>query len=232
MGLVVEWGNLGSVALPFFIALTGSAVLALLLRNASDVSGLPRSRERCVGCRFESALVRDGLCRQTCTVNELPTLPIVLFLSTGTVAILCLFFPQVMIAFVLPFAIGSRATPQILLALLGVANTGACALIAGYFVQDLPKHRELFGFIAVFGTLLGLLVGFTVPGPVGLWARSLTPLALGLTLLFSAVEHRARMGRPTFGLRALGASVVPLFLVFLLATVRMAEIFHYAYGSL
>jgi hypothetical protein len=227
---VLLWSNLGGVALPFLAALTLSAVFAIPLRRAAEGSGLPRARERCLGCAAERALLRRGYCTERCVVNGGPAVPLVLFVATSTFVLFALFAPAAFARAVLPFALGGPGVAQVLAGLLVGTNAAAAVLLAAFFFQDRAATRRLFVEGAVVVALLGLLLAglaplLRVPG-----ATLLTPLALLAVLLFAAIERRARVGRPAFGWRSVGLAAVPLFLVALCATVRLLEFVRMATG--
>ncbi|MCI4331109.1 MAG: hypothetical protein L3K19_04600 [Thermoplasmata archaeon] len=224
MGLIFDWGNLSQVALPCFVSLTVGAFLALFMRRAADHSRLPRTRERCVRCRFEEGLIERGTCEQSCAVNAMPTLPLVLFVAVTSVAALAFLYPDVVVTYLLPFGSPLPAYPDILLTLVLVTNLAAAVALAAYFVQDLPYHRDLFNFGAAAAALVGLFVGTTASGVVRIDGQILVPVALGALLFGLAAEARARQGRPAFGLRALGVATAPLFLLTVLALGRIVEI--------
>ena len=231
MTLVVDWSNLGLVAFPFLLSITTATLLALLLRRAAELSGLPRSREVCVGCVHEPALLRDGYCRQNCVINSLPSTPLVLFIGSATFALLTAFFPDVVLTYILPFGFTNSEIPGILEGLLLVSAGGASVTIAGYFAQDLAAHRELLNRVALLIALAGLIVGAGTSGAVSQTAETLVPLGLGMLLVGLAIEWRARRGRPTLGLRALGFSATPLFVIAVLALIRIAQILALANAS-
>jgi hypothetical protein len=228
VSLVFDWGNLGQVALPCFVSITIAAFLALFLRQASDQSRMPRSRERCVDCRFESELIADRRCEQACSVNTMPTLPLVLFVAVASLAALTFLFPDVVRTYLLPFEFSTPAYPDVLLGLILVTNVGAAIALAAFFVQDLPYHRDLFNFGASAAALLGLLVGTSASGNLRADGQLLVPVALVALLLGLGAEARARRGRPAFGLRSLGAATAPLFLVTILALGRIVEVIQLA----
>lgn len=224
MSLVFDWANLGEVALPCLVSITGAAFLATFLRHAAEQSRLPRRRERCVRCRFESELMESGECQEACAVNALPTLPLVLFVAVSTLGALTYFFPDTVRTYILPFDSPDPAYAAILLDVVLVATLSAALVLAAYFVQDLPYHRDLFTLGGVAAALVGLTLG-TMGG--GLWPSEgavLVPVGLTAVLLGLAAESRARRGRPAFGLRSLGAATSPLFLVTFLAFGRIAEV--------
>jgi hypothetical protein len=220
---VLLWSNLGQVALPFSIALTVAAVLALPLRRAAERSGLPRGRERCVGCVAEPGLLRQGYCVERCAVNRGPGLPMVLFVATATLALFALFDPAGFARAVLPFDLTGPGIAATVAAMLIGANAGAALLLAAFFLQDLPVHRKLFLEGSLAAALFGLILPTVGPGSAMGRTDLLTPLALGAVLLVGAVEVRARVGRPAFGWRAVGLAIAPLILVGAFAAVRLVE---------
>jgi hypothetical protein len=224
VSLVFDWANLGDVALPCLVSITGAAFLATFLRRAAEQSRLPRSRERCIRCRFESQLEEFGDCQEACAVNVLPTLPLVLFVAVSALAALTFFFPATVRTYILPFDYPDPAYAAILLDVVLVATLSAALVLAAYFVQDLPYHRDLFTLGAAAAALAGLFVGTTGSGVAPTDAAILVPIALTAVLLGLAAEARARRGRPAFGLRSLGAATAPLFLVTVLAFGRIAEV--------
>lgn len=224
MALLFDWGNLGRVALPFFLSITIGAVLALFLRRAADQSLLPRARERCVRCRYEDGQIARGRCDEACAVNAMPTLPLVLFVAVSSLAALTFLYPGVVRTYVLPFEFSTPGMPDILLDLVLVTNVAAAVALAAFFVQDLPYHRDLFNLGAVVTALAGLVAATTVPGAWAGDVAAAVPVALAALLLGTAAELRARRGRPAYGLRALGAATAPLFLVTILALGRIVEI--------
>lgn len=228
MGLYLDWGNLVTVSFPFIVSVTAAGILAIALRHLSDTEGLPTARERCVGCRFESKLIRSGECRLDCAVNALPSLPLVLFVVTTSFALLALAFPSMLLTYVLPTGRYAPATPAILVGIVFTANGAASLATAGYFVQSSRRYRRTFLQGLIVAVLLGLVVGSATTGGARALATALTPFALGSLLVGLAIEHRARMGRPALGLKALGASTVPFFIVTVLSLVRIYEILRIA----
>lgn len=236
MPLLLDWANLWSVALPFFICISVAAIFTVFLWRAAWKSGLPHRREPCATCYFEDKLIRQGTCRESCAVNVLPTLPLLLFLFTCSFALFFIFFPSLVLQYLLPGTGSSPGSvnPQLLdasIALVAGANGGAAVLLAGYFVQDKAWHREFFFRISAAGTISGIVLGLVVPGPIGTYAIDATPFALGAVLLGAGLEHRAIAGRPVLGMKALGASTVPLFLVAVVVMFRIFFVLSAAYPS-
>jgi hypothetical protein len=229
--LIYDWGNLGSVAFPFLLAITVSGILALALRRAAIRSGLPRAREPCARCRFEKGLLKRGTCERQCAVNDLPSLPLLLFIACTTFAILAAFYPSIVLTYVLPFTNPASGIPEVLLGVMLVASATASIAIAAYFAQDLPGHRELLIRGAVAGTLVGVLLSVLGNDMAGQVGAVLAPLSLGVLVIGLALEWRARLGRPALGLRAIGAAAIPLFLIAIMASVRIGEVLYYAAQS-
>jgi hypothetical protein len=224
VGLGVDWLNLWVVGLPFLTCACASGALAVLLYRTALASGLPHRRDTCARCVFESALRRTGTCAQACAVNAIPTLPLVLFSFTSTFALLFLFYPSLALEYVLPSVPAPSPLAQIVRDLLVATNVGASVVLAGYFVQDTARSRELFSRTAAAGALAGLVAGSTLPGAWGATAALLTPVALLVLLIALALEHRAVRGEPTLGLRAIGLATAPLFLIGIAALARIAQI--------
>jgi hypothetical protein len=230
MVLEWDWARVGFVALPFLTSACIVGVFAVLLRRAVQESGLPRRREPCVNCLFESALLRDKSCRLRCAVNAVPDFPFALFVVTGTLALFFLFFPGLALAYVLPTVSGLSTIEPAMLTALIVGNVAASLVIAAYFLQDLSWHRETFLRGAAVGSLAALVVGIGAPGLAGSFAQVLAPVGLGALLLAVALEHRARLGRPVFGLRTVAVASLPLYLVTLLAFFRILQVVRAATG--
>ena len=231
MGLVYDWYNLHTVALPFLISVTAAAGMALLLRRASERSGLPRAREPCTQCRNEPQLLQEGFCVQPCAVNALPTLPLALFVTSTTFAILAGLFPDTVLTYVVPFSTVNPDLPETLRFLLLVTCAAASLSIVGYFAQDLPSHRAAFEEAAVVVAVAGLFVGVTFGGTIGQDVAFVVPVALAALMISVAMSRRAKVSRPVFGLRALAFATAPLFLLAILATLRILEILSYASQS-
>lgn len=228
MGLVLLWSHLGGVALPFLIALTAACLLAWGLQRVAETTGLPRLRERCIGCRAESNLLATGRCPEPCAVNDGPTLPLLVFVGSATTAVFAAADPADFRLYVLPYGLTGPGIPDLLLALLVGANALAGVLLAAFFVQDRRDHQELFArgsAILALGALVGLGLS---DGPAGPWVDLAVPVALTALLLGVAIEWRARHGRPAFGLRTIGFAAAPLFLVALLATIHLVQVLQLA----
>ena len=228
VGLVLLWSNLGTVLLPFLAAITVASLLALPLQRAAERSGLPRARERCVHCRGEPVLLRTGHCPEACAVNRVPTLPLLLFVATTTVALFAFGDPGAFRLFVLPLGMTGPGVADLLAAGLVGANAGAAVLLAGYFLQDLPDHRLHFGEGAILLALGLLAASATAGGFLERWIALALPISLLAVLLALGIDWRARHGRPAFGLRALGVATAPLFLVSVFAAVRIVQILQLA----
>ncbi|MCI4350247.1 MAG: hypothetical protein L3K15_01865 [Thermoplasmata archaeon] len=224
MGLVVDWGNLGVVALPFLTCLSVSGLLGIGLYRVAAASGVPHRRERCVRCRFVESLRRSGTCHEVCAVNHFPQLPAVLFVATGTFSLLLLFFPTITYEYVLPFQVSPPDLGGILLGLLAAANLGGSIVLAAYLLQDRAASRELFNRVSAGGALIGIVLGVAGPPPLRMAAVVLTPVALGSLLVGLGLEYRARSGRPAVGMRTVGAATLPLFLILLTASARLVEL--------
>lgn len=231
MGLVYDWYNLHTVALPFLLSVTAAGGLALILRRAAERSGLPRARETCTKCRHEGQLLQEGFCVQSCAVNALPTLPLALFVASTTFAILAGLFPDTVLTYVVPFSTVNADLPEALRFLLLVTCAAASLSIVGYFAQDLAVHRAVFEEAAIVVAVTGLFLGVTAGGTLGEDAAFLAPIALTALVLSVAMRRRAKVARPVFGLRAIAFATAPLFLLALLATLRILEILAYAAQS-
>lgn len=245
MGLVIEPNNLWLLALPALICACLSAIFTLLLWRAAWVSGLPHRREPCVTCVFEADLLRKGTCTENCAINSIPTLPLMLFFITSGLTMMCVFFPSLVSTYVIPFNLAPPLLPTLLLVTLGATNGGAAVLLATYFVQDRAWHRELFFRGAAAMTLIGLIAASTLAGlgkagwitsswlqTAAVEAEWLTPLGLFAIIVVVAMEHRARLERPVMGLRGLGLTTAPIFLIVVIGLARMLEILSYAYPQL
>lgn len=224
MTLLVTWSNLALVTLPFVLAIGVSVGLAFLLRRAARESGLPRARETCVDCAHEAGLVEAGACEQRCAVNELPALPLALFVGCSTFAILAIVFPAVVLTYVLPFWAPTSTTTEVLLILLIASSVGGAVALALYCLQDLPEQRELLLRGSMVVAIAALAAALLTSGGALSVAEGLGAAALAVILVAAAVDRRARLGRPTLGLRTMGVAVVPLLLVSTLAVVRIVEI--------
>lgn len=229
MGVVIVWANLWLVGLPFLLCACVGGIFSVFLWRAAWKSGMPHRREPCATCVFEKALIKQGYCKESCAVNTIPMLPLVLFLATCTFALLFLFFPSVVFTYLLPSTSPNPTTSvpewqQSIRTVVAAANGAAAVLLGAYFVQDTAWHRELFLRVAAAGSLAGIVIGVTAPGPVGQVALEVTPFALLAVLLSAALESRARWGRPVLGLRALGISTTPLFIVTLVGIARILSV--------
>ncbi len=224
MALIVVWSHVIPLVAPFFASLTAAAVLALPLHRAAEDTGLPRLRERCVGCVGEPELRRTGTCPERCSVNSGPTVPLVLFVATATTAIFAFGDPAAFDGYVLPGGTYPPGVGAAVAAGLVGANAVAAVLLAAFFVQDRQRFNELFARGAALTALFGFVAIAWPLGPLGRWVDLALPLAL-IALLFAAgIEWRARHGRPTFGLRTLGIAALPLFAVCALAAIRIVQI--------
>jgi hypothetical protein len=225
VGLIVDWGNLALVALPFLTCLGVSGLVGIGLFRVAAESGVPHRRERCLRCRFVESLRRSGTCHEVCAVNHFPQLPAVLFVATATFALLFVFFPKLTYEFVLPFQVSPPDLADILLGLLAAANLGGSIVLAAYLLQDRAASRELFNRVSAAGGIVGIALGVAGPLPLRGAAVVLTPVALGCLLVGLGMEYRARLGRPAIGLKTVGAATLPLFLILLTATARLVELF-------
>lgn len=224
MGLVLDWSNLDFVVLPFLLALTAAAFLALPLRRALERSRLPRAREPCVGCSAEGRLLRTGRCPEPCVVNTLGSFALALFVATTCLALFAYVDPVDLARFVDPIGWQFGPPAEALLALVVGGNAAAAVLVAAYLLQDLPVHRD--GLLRGSATVsLGLMAVATLAPPaLGRWVDLLLPLSLAGIVLGVGIEWRARHGRPAFGLRSLAVALLPLFVVTGLALVRFGQI--------
>ncbi len=220
MPLVLQWNNLGEVVLPFLVCASLAASLAALLWRVGEQGGLVHRREACLGCTLEQALRKRGTCSEACAVNWIPALPLLLFFGTTTLLLLTVGFPWVVLQYVIPLGAGGSAA----LALLGlVAGSmgGAAVVLAGYFVQERARNREIFLRVGVGATLVGIAGTLLLPPPLSLSAGLLTPLALWMLLLGLGLERWAREGRATLGIRALALTLAPLFILVVIALTRL-----------
>ncbi|HZY70687.1 MAG TPA: hypothetical protein VFF67_06905 [Thermoplasmata archaeon] len=224
MALVADWGNLAIVALPVITSLGVSGLLAILLYRVGVATGVPHRRERCLRCVFASALHSSGTCDERCAVNELPRIPALLLWVTGTFALLFLLFPSTAFAYVLPLELRSPALFPTLAGFLGAANLGGMIVLAAYLLQDRAWSRELFNRVGAGGSIVGLLLGFVSGGMIRSVTLWFTPAALTVLLVGLGLEYRARSGRPTMGLRAIGTATAPLFLTLVVGAVRIVQI--------
>jgi hypothetical protein len=224
VGLILVWGNLAVVLLPFLASLSIASICALPLRRAAEASGLPRAREPCVDCRGERTLLKLGWCPERCAVNSGPTIPLLLFVATATTALFALIDPTDFVGFVLPLGITGSGIIGLVEAVIVGANAGSALLIAGYFYQDRPGARRSFVYGAIVVALGTMALSGFLPEPSAHWIALATPLSLAAVLLSTAVEWRARYGRPAFGLRAVGFATAPLYLVITLALIRAVQV--------
>lgn len=237
MPLTLEWQNLWTIALPLFLSLCTSTLFTVLLWRVAWKSGMPHRREPCVNCVFEKGLIRHGTCRETCAVNVIPTLPLLLFLFTSTFALFFLVFPGIVVTYMFPGGFDPTWSSAAVMA-VAAANGGASILLVGYFVQDKAWHRELFFRIAAAGSTAGLVLGLVFQshpgflGQMGTFCLEVTPFGMFAVIMTSGLEHRARWGRPVLGLRALGLSTLPLFLITLVAVARILFVLSAAYPNL
>jgi hypothetical protein len=222
--LVLLWANLGPLLLPAMIAITASAILAIPLRRAAERSGLPRVREPCFGCVAEGFLVRNGYCPEVCTVNSATSVGLLLFVATAATATFALLDPGDFVRRVLPFSSGSPGLSNFLLDAVVGTNAAAALLIGAYFGQDRSIDRRHWLEGSAVAALGLMTIGEALPGPALPWVDLLLPLSLGALLLGVAVEWRARHGRPAFGLRTLAVAAAPLFLLTILATIRIVQV--------
>ena len=230
MGLVLVWANLDPLVLPFLVALTTAACLALPLRTAAERSGLPTARERCIGCRAEAVLLASGRCPERCTVNELGAVGRATFVATAAVAVFAGLAPSSLAGFAFPLGDGSGPAAAVLLALVIGGNAAAAALIAVFFLQDLPEHRTALLTVGASAALAAMTVGRAVAGPVARVAALVLPITLVVLVLGLGAEWRARHDRPAFGLRSLGLATAPLFGLAVLAAIRVGQILALAHG--
>lgn len=236
--LLLDWSNLWAIALPFFICISASTLFTVFLWRVAWKSGMPHRREPCATCIFEKGLLRLGTCRETCAVNVIPTLPLLLFMFTCSFALLFLLFPSVVLTYLFPAGLGTVWSNACIVA-VAASNGGASIVLVGYFVQDKAWHREMFFRIAAAGSTAGLVLGVVFSGSHNAWLGALstfsfevTPFGLVAVLLTAGIEHRARWGRPVLGMRALAASTLPLFLVVLVACARILFVLSAAYPRL
>ncbi|MDE1819451.1 MAG: hypothetical protein KGJ23_00435 [Euryarchaeota archaeon] len=234
MPLVLQWSNLWDIAVPFFICISLATIFTVFLWRVAWKSGLPHRREPCASCVFERELIKNGECHKVCAVNVIPTLPLLLFLFDCSFGLFFLLFPALVMQFLFPAGF-DQTWSEAVIAALGATSGGAAILLVGYFVQDKAWHRELFFRIAAAGTTTGLLLAVLVPTPIDGWAvgsfaLNATPFGMVAVMLTAGIEHRARWGRPVLGLRALGATTLPLFFVALVACARILFILNAAYG--
>jgi hypothetical protein len=218
--LVLQWNNLGGVILPFLLSACLAASLAALLWKVGEQGGLVHRREACLGCTLEAALRKRGTCTEACAVNWIPTLPLALFFVTTALLILSVGFPWVVLDYVIPLGAGGGLS----LALLGVvagSMGGASVVLAGYFVQERARNRAIFLRVGAGATLAGVAGGLLLPPPWGLSSGLLTPLALWMLLLGLGLERWAREGRATLGIRALGLTLLPVFILVAIALARL-----------
>ncbi len=222
MSLTLDWGNVGAVALPVLTSLCIGAILTTLLWRASWRSALPHRRESCIGCIHEDRLSRRLTCEEDCSVNTLPGVPLGIFLATSSLAVFSLFYPSLVVQFVLPAPGQAPAGLTNVLLWTVVASTVTSSLVlTAYFVQDTALHREILTRVSVVGALTGILAGSDPAFGFQGEAQVLTPVAL-LALVFGlALEERSRLQRPVFGLRALALSLLPLFLLTVIALARI-----------
>lgn len=231
MPLELLWQNLWTLALPFFICISTAAFFTVLLWRVAWKSGLPHRREPCATCVFEPGLLTRGTCREVCAVNVIPTLPLLLFLFTASFALLFLFFPSLVFSYLFPGDVSGNWANAAFVVVAG-SNAGAAILLTGYFVQDKAWHRELFFRVAVAGSLVAIVTGLVAPAWLGSFAETLVPVGLVSVLLSASLEHRAQWGRPVLGMRALGMSTLPLFLVAFVAMARILFVLSAAYPQL
>jgi hypothetical protein len=220
MPLVLQWSNLGEVALPFLISACLSAVLTSLLWRVGEKGGLVHRRSACLGCAFEATLRRHGECSEACAVNWIPRLPLGIFFLSTTLLLLAIAFPWVVIQYVVPLGAGS-VWGTTLLGLVAGSLGFASVLVAGYFVQERGRNRRLFLRVGAAGTIVGVAASFLLPSGLALTAALLTPLALWTLFLGLGLERYAQQGRPALGLKALGLAILPILLLSLVAMVRL-----------
>lgn len=220
MPLVLQWDNLGGVILPFLTCASLAASLAALLWKVGERGGLVHRREACLGCTLEAALRKRGTCSEACAVNWIPALPLGLFFATTTLLFLTVGFPWVVLDYVIPLG-ASGSSSLALVGLVAGSMGGAAVALAGYFVQERARNREIFLRIGVGATLVGGIGSLFLPAPLNLSAGLLTPLALWMLLLGLGLERWAREGRATLGIRALALTLVPLFVLVVIALTRL-----------
>lgn len=214
--LVIDWGNLWVVALPFLISASLSATFTILLWKASRK--LIHHRLTCVNCIYEGALIRTHHCEEACAVNNIPSLPLLLFFFSAVFSMMALFFPDILNTYVLPLP-----TSQVLLgfsySVVAIVSTGATVLVGVYLIQQWAPSRLLFLRIALVGTLFAILVSSSYD-----FAAEFVPIGLFAIALGMGVELRAQRGIPLLGMRALGLATLPLFVMALIGIVRIFQI--------
>ncbi len=220
MPLVLQWDNLGGVILPFLTCASLAASLAALLWKVGERGGLVHRREACLGCTLEGALRKRGTCSEACAVNWIPALPLGLFFATTTLLFLTVGFPWVVLDYVIPLG-ASGSSSLALVGLVAGSMGGAAVALAGYFVQERARNREIFLRIGVGATLVGGVGSLFLPAPLNLSAGLLSPLALRMLLLGLGLERWAREGRATLGIRDLALTLVPLFVLVVIALTRL-----------
>lgn len=216
MGIVVVWSNLWVVALPFLISASCAGIITIFLWKSSW-RGIQHHRAACVTCDSEGNLEAAGTCQEAYALEYVPGLLLLLFFM-ATFAILTLFFPQIILNFVLPFEAAPNAF-TFYYAVIIAGTVAGTALLAGYLVQELSTDRTIFLRATALGTL-----GAVVVSPIEPVAAGLVPIGLLLLLLGVGIELRARTGRPLLGLRSLGLAVLPLFVLTLLGLLRIFEL--------
>ncbi len=218
--LVLDWGNLWVVALPFLTSACIAGIFTVLVSRVSR--NITHHRLLCAQCVFEDELIANGKCEQNCAVNNIPSLPMLLFFFSTEFALLALFYPSIIQTYILP-AVLSQNEMAFLGSLLLVSTTTAAVMLGVYLVQEKGKVRSLLLRVTILGTLGAILVASFEPS-----AAIYVPVGLFALVLILGVELRARYQLPLLGLRSVGAATLPLFVVTLIGIIHIYEILRMA----
>jgi hypothetical protein len=193
-------------------------------------------REQCVDCEEEAELLETGQCSQSCAVNQVPTLPLVLFFFSVTFAVVALFYSAMVYTYILPVQLSSdvananhialASNPILYDALYGLLVAScvvSAAVLAAYLMQDKPLYREVMSRGAVVGVLASLFMA-----PFLSTAMILVPVGLFILLVSVGMELRARKGRPLVQLNTLAIGTIPLFVISIAALLKIIEMLGFA----
>ena len=219
-GIILVWANLWVVALPF---LTNGCIAGVFTVFLSRVSRrLTHHRLVCTHCEFEDALIARGACQESCAVNSVPSLPLLLFFFSFEFALLSLLYPAIASAYIFPESI-SAFWSGLLQGLMLTTTVAATVVLGVYLVQQETRARTWM----LRGTLVGTM-GVIFISSFYAGVAVLVPIGLFALLLSLGVELRARQGRPLLGLRAIGVATLPRFLLVLIGMLRVYDILRLA----
>jgi hypothetical protein len=223
-GLVVVWANLWAVALPVMTSISVAGIFSVFLWRITR-KGLPYRREECEDCVFEKDMRLKGYCTEPCAVNQIPTLPLLLFAFITTLSVLAVFYPVVVNTYVLPYV--SSQLSLVVYGFLTATCLMSSVLLACYLLQERAVEREVVSRIAIVGTLAAIVLT-----PFLQVAAVFVPTCLFLMLVGIGIELQARKGKNLLGLRTIGFATLPLFVITLIGLLRVLQIIRIAGGIL